>query len=92
MIFHSCVNYNLRRLNNQELQNSGRYQSLVRRCKAVQPTSPRCDDSYPYRIINGTCNNLDQPTWGSTFSCFWRLWPANYEGKKSITNYNHHII
>jgi hypothetical protein len=38
-----------------------------------------CDRSYPYRMIDGTCNNLENPRWGMSKSPFKRLLHAAYE-------------
>ncbi|KFB47945.1 AGAP013282-PA-like protein [Anopheles sinensis] len=43
----------------------------------------QCTNS-PYRSFDGTCNNLQNPTWGSVNTPFTRLIPANYgDGKSS---------
>ncbi|GFQ87811.1 peroxidasin, partial [Trichonephila clavata] len=46
-------------------------------CKDTKPIS--CDFTSPYRNIDGTCNNLNHPTWGSV-ECYLRIQPASYEG------------
>ncbi|KAI2800768.1 hypothetical protein BLOT_012340 [Blomia tropicalis] len=38
----------------------------------------RCDPSYKYRLMNGRCNNLAFPNWGSSFHCHRRLLPPDY--------------
>ncbi|XP_055945484.1 peroxidase-like isoform X2 [Argiope bruennichi] len=49
----------------------------------------RCDPLYPYRRINGSCNNLAHPTWGMSKGCYLRFQPAFYDGtdniRKSVT-------
>ncbi|KFB34768.1 AGAP010899-PA-like protein [Anopheles sinensis] len=43
----------------------------------------QCTNS-PYRTFGGSCNNLQNPTWGSVNTPFSRLIPANYgDGKSS---------
>lgn len=37
-----------------------------------------CSPTYPYRSINGTCNNLQNPLWGSILTPFARLVPSAY--------------
>ncbi|XP_063882991.1 LOW QUALITY PROTEIN: chorion peroxidase-like [Scylla paramamosain] len=37
-----------------------------------------CDPARRYRTINGTCNNIRNPSWGSAFSPLRRIVPANY--------------
>jgi peroxidase len=37
-----------------------------------------CDQSYPYRNINGTCNNINNPLWGSILQPFRRFTTAIY--------------
>jgi len=39
----------------------------------------RCDDSYPYRSMDGSCNNLRIPWWGKKETPFKRLLPAKYD-------------
>lgn len=43
-----------------------------------QLAPPVCDPSARYRTIDGSCNNLRNPTWGMTGSLFNRLIPAKY--------------
>ncbi|XP_064483385.1 chorion peroxidase-like [Ornithodoros turicata] len=38
-----------------------------------------CDPSYPYRSLDGTCNNLRHPTWGKTMSCMPRILAPAYD-------------
>jgi hypothetical protein len=38
-----------------------------------------CDHSYPYRMIDGGCNNLENPRWGMSKSPFKRLLHSAYE-------------
>lgn len=43
----------------------------------------KCDPKSRERAINGSCNNLKQPKWGSAQSTLNRLLPAQYaDGKK----------
>ncbi|KAH7644884.1 salivary peroxidase/catechol oxidase [Dermatophagoides farinae] len=37
-----------------------------------------CDPNYKYRLMNGRCNNLAFPNWGSSFHCHRRLLPPDY--------------
>jgi hypothetical protein len=39
--------------------------------------TPGCDPN-AYQSIDGTCNNLEHPTWGSTFDALLRKTPAVY--------------
>ena len=39
---------------------------------------PRCDHFYPYRMIDGSCNNMDRPWWGMSRSPFKRLLHSVY--------------
>lgn len=45
------------------------------------PTQISCDDAKysPYRSINGSCNNLNHPNWGTIFSPQPRYQPAQYD-------------
>ncbi|XP_027236746.2 salivary peroxidase/catechol oxidase-like [Penaeus vannamei] len=52
-------------------------------CNETSPT-PVCG-STPYRSANGTCNNINNPNWGATFSPFRRLAPTSYgDGVSSL--------
>ncbi|XP_076625246.1 peroxidase [Colletes latitarsis] len=54
----------------------------------------RCGDTYPrgceksrYRTYDGSCNNLQNPTWGMANTRYGRLLPANYgDGIRSPTS------
>jgi len=39
---------------------------------------PRCDFFNPYRTIDGSCNNLDYPTWGQANTANTRIIQADY--------------
>ncbi|XP_065219867.1 chorion peroxidase-like [Planococcus citri] len=39
---------------------------------------PECDQKYPYRFLDGRCNNLKHLTWGMTNHTIVRLLPAVY--------------
>ncbi|KAF8771498.1 Peroxidase like protein [Argiope bruennichi] len=56
-------------------------------CEPSQPI--KCDPNYPYRTMNGKCNNLRYPLWGAANQCFRRHLPAVYTGfdnfRKSVT-------
>ncbi|GFY80109.1 peroxidase [Trichonephila inaurata madagascariensis] len=57
------------------------------RCRDNSPL--QCDRAHPYRTFDGTCNNLDHPTWGSANECYLRFQKAFYDGyggvRKSVT-------
>lgn len=38
----------------------------------------KCDSNSKYRSLNGSCNNLETPTWGATETPFIRMLDANY--------------
>lgn len=43
----------------------------------------QCQQQSPYRSYDGSCNNLNNPTWGMAQSRYARLLPAIYsDGKK----------
>ncbi|GFQ97977.1 chorion peroxidase [Trichonephila clavata] len=52
----------------------------VNNCTEPQFTG-RCNANSRYRTADGTCNNLQNPTWGSAGVCFRRLLNPNYIGK-----------
>jgi hypothetical protein len=39
---------------------------------------PKCDKAYPYRYIDGSCNNLINTWWGKSETPFSRFLPNNY--------------
>ncbi|CAG9762637.1 unnamed protein product [Ceutorhynchus assimilis] len=41
------------------------------------PPSP-CNNASKYRSLDGTCNNLEHPKWGASYTIYTRLLPANY--------------
>ncbi|GFU06330.1 peroxidasin-like protein [Nephila pilipes] len=55
-------------------------------CKNTQPIY--CNATSQYRNIDGSCNNLKHPSWGTT-ECYLRIHPAFYDGydgfRKSTT-------
>lgn len=47
-----------------------------------------CDTKYKYRSIDGTCNNLKNPKWGSAFTAYGRfLFPQYADGKNIISSF-----
>ncbi|KAF6034053.1 hypothetical protein EB796_007635 [Bugula neritina] len=40
--------------------------------------APRCDPNSPYRTIDGSCNNLNNPTWGQSVRPIGRRLPPKY--------------
>ncbi|KAH3747976.1 hypothetical protein DPMN_182412 [Dreissena polymorpha] len=42
-------------------------------------TTVTCNDDDGFRSINGTCNNLKNPTWGMAGAAQRRLLPAAYD-------------
>uniref|UniRef100_A0A1B6LPE8 Peroxidase n=1 Tax=Graphocephala atropunctata TaxID=36148 RepID=A0A1B6LPE8_9HEMI len=44
---------------------------------------PSCDPEAKYRTIDGSCSNLEHPSWGQAGTPFTRLLPAHYEDGKS---------
>lgn len=52
---------------------------LPNECYPEQRKPIFCDPNSRYRTIDGTCNNLQNPYWGSSYTVFDRLVPAVYE-------------
>ncbi|KAK3852342.1 hypothetical protein Pcinc_041064 [Petrolisthes cinctipes] len=47
--------------------------------RCVQKTTNlTCNPNAPFRTADGTCNNIDNPTWGASFTPFRRVAPHNY--------------
>lgn len=55
-------------------------------CEASQDEEEiECDPLAPYRTIDGTCNNLENPTWGATFTPLRRAAPTDYgDGEERV--------
>lgn len=45
---------------------------------------PECDPDYKYRSYDGSCNNLEHPTWGMYHSAFVRLFEPRYSDGKEL--------
>ncbi|GBN05177.1 Chorion peroxidase [Araneus ventricosus] len=55
------------------------------RDECTEPISVRqCDPNSRYRRADGTCNNLLNPSWGSSGVCFRRLMPPSYIGQSGF--------
>lgn len=52
---------------------------LPSECYPEQRRPLACDGNGRFRTIDGTCNNLQNPYWGSSYTVFDRLVPAVYE-------------
>lgn len=54
----------------------------------------KCDPYAKYRSVNGSCNNLEIPTWGTSGSSFYRMLNANYSDGNILNIYTmiHFII
>ena len=51
-----------------------------------------CDASYPYRTLDGSCNNIQRPMWGKSFRGFARfLFPNYYDGNNTCIYMYIHI-
>ncbi|KAK4311222.1 hypothetical protein Pmani_017264 [Petrolisthes manimaculis] len=62
---------------------------MSRKC-FIQKT-PACNSNDRYRTADGTCNNLNVPFWGKSFTTFRRVSPQNYDDgvskfRKSVTS------
>ncbi|XP_071539116.1 salivary peroxidase/catechol oxidase-like [Panulirus ornatus] len=44
----------------------------------LRPEAEPCNASSPYRTPDGTCNNLENPLWGASFTPHRRVLPADY--------------
>jgi peroxidase len=53
-------------------------------CSAAHSTS--CDENSRYRSIDGSCNNVENPSWGSAMTAYTRvLFSQYFDGKADIT-------
>lgn len=51
---------------------------------------PKCDFTYKYRSLDGTCNNLEHPRYGQSETIYQRLMgPATYSDGKKWKHSNH---
>ncbi|XP_063589602.1 chorion peroxidase-like [Penaeus indicus] len=58
-------------------------------CDLVEPPTPSCPPGFPYRSIDGSCNNLANPKWGAAMIPFRRfLDPAYDDGIDSMRGTN----
>ncbi|XP_047481343.1 chorion peroxidase-like isoform X2 [Penaeus chinensis] len=48
-------------------------------CDLVEPPTPSCSPGFPYRSIDGSCNNLANPKWGAAMIPFRRFLDPAYE-------------
>ena len=55
---------------------------LKRVCPVRQAT---CDPSNPYRIVDGSCNNIAFPLWGAAITNQPRFLPPDYGDSKYMT-------
>ncbi|XP_069975779.1 salivary peroxidase/catechol oxidase isoform X2 [Penaeus vannamei] len=51
----------------------------VAECDLVEPPTPSCSPTFPYRSIDGSCNNLANPKWGAAMIPFRRFLDPAYE-------------
>ncbi|KFM76656.1 Peroxidasin, partial [Stegodyphus mimosarum] len=58
-------------------------EKAINDCMSVQ-NAPQCDRSSVYRTLDGSCNNLENPNWGRTFSCQRRMLRAYYTGESGF--------
>ncbi|XP_018392669.1 PREDICTED: peroxidase-like isoform X2 [Cyphomyrmex costatus] len=49
---------------------------LGKSCAAVH--SVECDEKFKYRSIDGTCNNIENPSWGSAMTAYTRVLFSQY--------------
>lgn len=50
------------------------------------PPEPQdCNVTSPYRTADGSCNNLDNPSWGKAGTCMPRLLEPDYANGKTLT-------
>ena len=63
-------------------------QTIDTRLSLLEDTCPRLPVCLlnKYRTFDGTCNNLQQPSWGSALSPLERLAPAEYDDGKLNKN------
>jgi len=47
----------------------------------------KCDPNAKYRSANGSCNNLEIPTWGASKTPMLRMIDANYDDGKTYVLY-----
>ena len=45
----------------------------------IEPPNCSAAATSPFRTFDGTCNNIDNPLWGASFTPVGRLLPAQYE-------------
>ncbi|KAG9511035.1 Thyroid peroxidase, partial [Fragariocoptes setiger] len=68
-------------LSRVDLHSGSHVRSAISRCQEDQVMM--CDPEFPYRMSDGSCNNLHHPTWGKANTCFARLLPPDYSDGQS---------
>ena len=52
--------------------------------------SEACDDQYKYRMYDGSCNNLRNPSWGKTSALQNRIVDTAYDDGNNHNHWHHH--
>ncbi|KAK3577764.1 hypothetical protein CHS0354_003769 [Potamilus streckersoni] len=66
----------------EELRDSGVYDMIQKEFQDIKLCNKNdyvCNAESPYRTPDGSCNNLDNPTWGKCFEPQRRILPAAYD-------------
>lgn len=68
-----------------QISNADLVQSIEQNDVYYKNCAPKisCDPNAVYRTINGSCNNLANPLWGSSNTPYVRLLPAVFADGKS---------
>ena len=62
---------------------------IVQELESCSTDTITCDSTAVYRTADGSCNNLDNPTWGQAGIIQERLVPAAYGKTSCLITYSH---
>ena len=76
------------RLGPSSLASTSKLSDVIKELNCSQPTANCTDSEYhaKYRTFDGTCNNLDNPLWGSAPTAFTRMLDSLYYDENGLSD------